>query len=97
MTRTDLKNHVADALREYRSSRRDNALTYIKMSRRFAKSPGISRTKALELAAQNFPGSHADFIRRQNAGERLPLLFERESESYATRRATALARGGVIG
>jgi hypothetical protein len=96
MSTTTIQEHVNEAIRDYRRSRADHALTYIKMARRFAKIPGLSKTKALEIAAHNFPGSHADFLRRQNAGESLPVLFEREGESYESRRVRAVANGGRL-
>lgn len=87
---------VDDAAREAQASGHDRATTFIRMCRKFGKIPGLSHFQAMEIAKKHWPGSYADYVRRQNAGERLPVLFERGGESYETRRARALARGGII-
>ena len=91
-----IAEHTEEILKEYRLNRRDSAITFIKMARRFAAIPGITNHRAVELAQSTFAGSYADYVRRQNLGEKLPSLFPREGASYETQRAEAVSRGNVI-
>jgi hypothetical protein len=96
-----VQNHVDsvvnDVLREYRTNTKGTSLAYIRLARKFAAVPGISKTKALELVSKNFPDEHKAFIEAQNRGEKMPVLFPKEGPSYEQRRALAIARGGRIG
>ncbi len=100
LDKTTVEKNVAsvvnDALLQYKSNRQGTALSYIRLARKLASS-GISRTRALQLVADNFPAEHKAFLAAQERGEKLPVLFPKAGESYETRRARALARGGVIG
>jgi hypothetical protein len=100
MSNTEEAKKAADAitdsvLREYRNNTKGTALAYIRLARKMAGS-GLSRTRALELVAVHFPAEHRAFLAAQNRGDKLPPLFPKQGESYETRRARALARGGII-
>jgi hypothetical protein len=91
---SSIQEHVDGVLREYRASRRDYAGTFIKMARKFAAIPGISHHRAVQLAQDAFPGSYGDYVRRQNLGEKLPVLFP--AKGAEKRLAAMVANGGRL-
>jgi hypothetical protein len=94
-TISELQSHVDSAIKEFRRSRPNCAATFVAMSRKLATIPGVTNLTAQQLAQKHFPGSYADYVTRQNRGEKLPVLFPREG--YEQRLARAVKNGGRIG
>ena len=86
---------TASVLREYRMSTRNSPLTYVKLARKIHAS-GLSKARALEIVNTSFPNEAKAFVEAQNSGQKMPVIFQREGESYEVRRARAMARGGII-
>ena len=87
---------VEAVTREYRASSKNNPLLYARLARKLHAS-GISQVRALQIVDNAFPDERKAWIEAENAGRKLPPLFPKQGESYETRRARALARGGIIG
>ena len=98
MTEIDnIADKAAEAvLREYRTNKKGTALAYVRLARKLHAS-GVSQGRALAIIDKAFPTEAKAFVAAQNRGEKLPILFPRAGESYETRRAKAMARGGIIG
>jgi hypothetical protein len=92
-----IQEHCQAVAREFRASQPNSAHTFIAMCRKLGKVPGLSKTAAMEIARELFPGSHKAFLKAEEQGKALPQLFPKKSAStYEQRRAAALARGNCI-
>lgn len=80
--------------KEHRAARRNYAGSFITLARRLSKVPGFGNVKAMQLAQEIAPGSYADYVARQNRGEKLPVLFPREG--VEKRLAAVFANGGRL-
>ena len=95
--RQSLESLTDQVMRDIRSMSRNRAETFIGMSRKLAKIPGITNVKAQDLAMKMVPGSYKNYLDRQNAGEKMPVIFPRPTAAdYKARANTALSRGGWV-
>jgi hypothetical protein len=95
MTTSTLKKHISDVLREYRLNRKGTAAAFIRQYRKFAAIPGLSKTRALDLAKDTFPAEYKAYCNAQERGEQLPPL-DGQKPDYQQRLAAMVANGGRL-